>query len=65
MIVKDGSYHMRPTLGAGCVSAQTYTEDLVGLKLWVGDVGLDALNNRHRDMVLIKGPQALQEVCLH
>ena len=51
-------YYKQHTLSASadCLGMQAYTEDLVGLKLWVGNVGLDALNDRHRDVVLVKGP---------
>jgi len=40
-------------------------QNLVGLKLWVCNVWLDLLDNRHRNVVLVKGSQALQEVVLH
>ncbi len=40
-------------------------QNLVGLKLWVCNVWLDLLDNRHRNVVLVKGSQALEEVILH
>ena len=51
----------------GCMKSQQTTDrqDLVWLKLWIGYVWLDLLDDGNRDVVLVKGPQALQEVCLH
>jgi len=42
-----------------------HRQNLVGFKFWVCYVWLDLLDNRHRNVVLVKGSQALQEVVLH
>ena len=42
-----------------------HCQNFVGLKLWVGNIRLDLLDDRHRDVVLVKGAQALEEVRLH
>lgn len=38
---------------------ETDRQDLVWLKLWVGYVRLDLLDDSNRDVVFVKGPQAL------
>ena len=47
--------------------AQYFTDrqDLVWLKLWVGNVRFDLLDNCKWDVVLVKGPQALEKVWFH